>query len=80
MIIEDLVFGENVFFCVIGVIDGDLFKGVCYYFGGCIIYLIVMCLKFGIVWMIEVYYWFLKFNEYFVIDFIGDSSVVYLLF
>lgn len=32
---EDLVSGENVFFCATGVTDGDLLKGVRYYPGGC---------------------------------------------
>ncbi|WP_141118963.1 fructose-bisphosphatase class II, partial [Mycobacterium avium] len=31
---EDLVSGENVFFCATGVTNGDLLKGVQYYPGG----------------------------------------------
>ena len=39
---EDLVSGENVFFCATGVTDGDLLKGVQYYGGGCTTQSIVM--------------------------------------
>ena len=44
---EDLVSGENVFFCATGVTDGDLLKGVHYYSGGCTAQSIVMRSKSG---------------------------------
>ncbi len=39
---EDLVSGENVFFCATGVTDGDLLRGVRYYGGGASTQSIVM--------------------------------------
>ena len=44
---EDLVSGENVFFCATGVTDGDLLKGVHYYGGGCTTQSIVMRSQVG---------------------------------
>jgi fructose-1,6-bisphosphatase II len=71
---EDLVSGENVFFCATGVTDGDLLKGVQYYGGGCTTQSIVMRSKSGTVRMIEAYHRLSKLNEYSSIDFTGDSS------
>ena len=71
---EDLVSGENVFFCATGVTDGDLLKGVRYYGGGCTTQSIVMRSKSGTVRMIEAYHRLSKLNEYSAIDFTGDSS------
>jgi fructose-1,6-bisphosphatase II len=71
---EDLVSGENVFFCATGVTDGDLLKGVQYYGGGCTTQSIVMRSKSGTVRMIEAYHRLSKLNEYSAIDFTGDSS------
>jgi fructose-1,6-bisphosphatase II len=71
---EDLVSGENVFFCATGVTDGDLLKGVHYYGGGCTTQSIVMRSKSGTVRMIEAYHRLSKLNEYSAIDFTGDST------
>ena len=71
---EDLVSGENVFFCATGVTDGDLLKGVQYYGGGCTTSSIVMRSKSGTVRMIEAYHRLSKLNEYSAIDFTGDSN------
>jgi fructose-1,6-bisphosphatase II len=76
---EDLVSGDNVFFCATGVTDGDLLKGVHYYGGGCTTQSIVMRSKSGTVRMIEAYHRLSKLNEYSAIDFTGDSSAVYPL-
>jgi fructose-1,6-bisphosphatase II len=76
---EDLVSGENVFFCATGVTDGDLLKGVRYYPGGCTTQSIVMRSKSGTVRMIEAYHRLSKLNEYSAIDFTGDSSAAYPL-
>ena len=76
---EDLVSGENVFFCATGVTDGDLLKGVQYSSGGCTTQSIVMRSKSGTVRMIEAYHRLSKLNEYSAIDFIGDSSAKYPL-
>src|SRR6201994_2353654 len=71
---EDLVSGDNVFFCATGVTDGDLLKGVQYYGGGCTTQSIVMRSKSGTVRMIEAYHRLSKLNEYSAIDFTGDSN------
>ena len=71
---EDLVSGENVFFCATGVTDGDLLKGVHYYGGGCTTQSIVMRSKSGTVRMIEAYHRLSKLNEYSAIDFTGDTN------
>ena len=76
---EDLVSGENVFFCATGVTEGDLLKGVRYYPGGCTTQSIVMRSKSGTVRMIEAYHRLSKLNEYSAIDFTGDSSAAYPL-
>jgi fructose-1,6-bisphosphatase II len=73
---EELVSGENVFFCATGVTDGDLLNGVHYYSGGCTTQSIVMRSKSGTVRMIEAYHRLSKLNEYSAIDFTGDSSAI----
>jgi fructose-1,6-bisphosphatase II len=73
---EDLVSGENVFFCATGVTDGDLLKGVRYFSGGCTTESIVMRSKSGTVRMIEAYHRLSKLNEYSAIDFTGDSNAI----
>jgi len=76
---EDLVSGENVFFCATGVTQGDLLNGVRYYPGGCTTHSIVMRSKSGTVRMIEAYHRLSKLNEYSAIDFTGDSTAAYPL-
>ncbi len=76
---EDLVSGENVFFCATGVTSGDLLHGVQYYSGGCTTQSIVMRSKSGTVRMIEAYHRLSKLNEYSAIDFTGDSNAIYPL-
>ncbi|WP_131813672.1 fructose-bisphosphatase class II family protein, partial [Mycolicibacterium fortuitum] len=76
---DDLVSGENVFFCATGVTDGDLLKGVQYYPGGCTTQSIVMRSKSGTVRMIEAYHRLTKLNEYSAIDFTGDKTAAYPL-
>ncbi len=76
---EDLVSGDNIFFCATGVTDGDLLKGVHYYSGGCTTQSIVMRSKSGTVRMIEAYHRLSKLNEYSAIDFTGDSNAIYPL-
>src|SRR5215212_4428091 len=73
---EDLVSGDNIFFCATGVTDGDLLKGVHFYSGGCTTQSIVMRSKSGTVRMIEAYHRLSKLNEYSAIDFTGDSSAI----
>ncbi len=76
---EDLVSGENVFFCATGVTDGDLLQGVRYSGGGCTTQSIMMRSKSGTVRMIEAYHRLSKLNEYSAIDFTGDSNAFYPL-
>ena len=76
---EELVSGENVFFCATGVTDGDLLKGVHFYGGGCTTQSIVMRSKSGTVRMIEAYHRLSKLNEYSSIDFTVDSSAAHPL-
>jgi fructose-1,6-bisphosphatase II len=76
---EDLVSGDNVFFCATGVTDGDLLKGVRYEPGGCTTQSIVMRSKSGTLRMVEAYHRLAKLNEYSAIDFTGDSNAAYPL-
>ena len=76
---EDLVSGENVFFCATGVTDGDLLRGVRYFGGGCTTHSIVMRSKSGTVRMIEAYHRLSKLNEYSAVDFTGDLSAAHPL-
>lgn len=70
---EDLVSGENVFFCATGVTDGDLLRGVRYYGGGASTQSIVMRSKSGTVRMIDAYHRLTKLREYSSVDFHGDE-------
>jgi fructose-1,6-bisphosphatase II len=73
---EDLVAGDNVFFCATGVTDGDLLRGVRYYGGGASTQSIVMRSKSGTVRMIDAYHRLTKLREYSSVDFIGDEHAV----
>ena len=70
---EDLVSGDNVFFCATGITDGDLLRGVRYQGGGCTTQSIVMRSKSGTVRMIDGYHRLTKLREYSSVDF--DSLV-----
>ncbi|AQA03984.1 fructose-bisphosphatase, class II [Mycobacterium sp. MS1601] len=76
---EDLVSGENVFFCATGVTDGDLLKGVRFFGGGCTTQSIVMRSKSGTVRMIEAYHRLSKLNEYSAVNFTGDKTAAHPL-
>jgi fructose-1,6-bisphosphatase II len=69
---EDLVSGDNVFFCATGITDGELLHGVNYRAGGCTTQSIVMRSKSGTVRLIESYHRLNKLREYSLVDF--DSS------
>src|SRR5690606_15678936 len=73
---EDLVAGENVFFCATGVTDGDLLRGVRYFPGGASTHSIVMRSKSGTVRMIDAYHRLTKLREYSSVDFHGDEDAV----
>jgi len=66
---DDLVSGDNVFFCATGVTDGDLLQGVRYWAGGCTTQSIVMRSKSGTVRMIEGYHRLTKLREYSSVNF-----------
>jgi fructose-1,6-bisphosphatase II len=66
---DDLVSGENVFFCATGITDGDLLRGVYYRSGGCTTQSIVMRSKSGTVRMIDGFHRLTKLREYSTVDF-----------
>ncbi|ONM50620.1 class II fructose-bisphosphatase [Nocardia donostiensis] len=76
LVTEDLVSGDNVFFCATGVTDGDLLRGVRYYGGGASTQSIVMRSKSGTVRMIDAYHRLTKLREYSSVDFHGDDDAV----
>ncbi|EHY88817.1 class II fructose-bisphosphatase [Saccharomonospora azurea] len=71
---DDLVRGDNVFFCATGVTDGDLLRGVHYRSGGATTQSIVMRSKSGTVRMIDGYHRLTKLRDYSSIDFDGSSE------
>ncbi|HVK24877.1 MAG TPA: class II fructose-bisphosphatase [Actinokineospora sp.] len=66
---DDLVGGDNVFFCATGITDGDLLRGVHYRAGGCTTQSIVMRSKSGTVRMIDGFHRLTKLREYSSVDF-----------
>ena len=71
---EDLVSGENVFFCATGITDGDLLRGVRYRAGGATTQSIVMRSKSGTLRMIDGYHRLEKLREYSSVNFERDDS------
>ena len=69
MTADELVRGDNVFFCATGITDGDLLKGVHYRGGGCTTQSIVMRSKSGTVRMIDGYHRLTKLREYSAVNF-----------
>jgi fructose-1,6-bisphosphatase II len=66
---DDLVSGDNAFFCATGVTDGDLLRGVHYRSGGCTTQSIVMRSKSGTVRMIDGFHRLTKLRQYSTVDF-----------
>lgn len=66
---DDLVRGDNAFFCATGITDGDLLRGVRYRAGGCTTQSIVMRSKSGTVRMIDGFHRLTKLREYSSVDF-----------
>jgi len=66
---DDLVRGDNVFFCATGITDGDLLRGVHYRSGGCTTQSIVMRSKSGTVRMIDGFHRLTKLREYASVNF-----------
>ena len=66
---EDLVCGDNVFFCATGITDGELLRGVTYHTGGCRTHSIVMRSRSGTVRMIDSVHRLDKLRQYAAVDF-----------
>ena len=66
---EELVRGDNVFFCATGITDGELLRGVTYRAGGCSTHSIVMRSKSGTVRMIDSFHSLTKLRKYATVDF-----------
>ncbi|NUS72869.1 MAG: class II fructose-bisphosphatase [Corynebacteriales bacterium] len=66
---DDLVRGENVFFCATGITDGDLMQGVRYRSGGATTQSLVMRSKSGTIRTVESYHRLEKLRSYSLIDF-----------
>jgi fructose-1,6-bisphosphatase II len=76
---DELVRGDNVFFCATGITDGDLLRGVHYRGGGCTTQSIVMRSKSGTVRMIDGYHRLTKLREYSSVDFdLSDEQIAVL--
>jgi fructose-1,6-bisphosphatase II len=71
---KDLVSGDNVFFTVTGLTDGDLLRGVRYISGGAQTQSIVVRSRSATVRVIEAYHRLDKLREYASIDFTGDDN------
>ncbi|GAA3060485.1 class II fructose-bisphosphatase [Actinokineospora globicatena] len=74
LLTDDLVRGDNVFFCATGITDGDLLRGVHYRSGGCTTQSIVMRSKSGTVRMIDGFHRLTKLREYSSVDFDIDTA------
>jgi fructose-1,6-bisphosphatase II len=75
---DDLVNGENVFFCATGVTDGSLLRGVHYHAGGCTTQSIVMRSKSGTVRLIDGFHRLTKLRQYSSVDFdrVGETGAL----
>jgi fructose-1,6-bisphosphatase II len=69
---DDLVRGENIFFCATGITSGDLVKGVRYRSGGAYTQSIVMRSKSGTIRVIDSYHRLEKLRRYSMVDFDGS--------
>jgi len=69
---EDLVRGENIFFCATGVTSGDLLRGVRYRSGGAYTQSIVMRSKSGTIRVIDSFHRLEKLRAYSMVDFDGS--------
>ena len=68
---DDLVRGDNMFFCATGVTSGDLLRGVRYRSGGAYTQSIVMRSKSGTIRVIDSYHRLEKLSLYSMVDFDG---------
>ncbi|WP_018351602.1 class II fructose-bisphosphatase [Longispora albida] len=70
---DDLVRGDNMFFCATGITTGDLLKGVRYRSGGAYTQSIVMRSKSGTTRVIDSYHRLEKLRGYSLVDFDGSE-------
>ena len=68
---DDLVGGDNVFFCATGITDGDLLRGVRYRGGGATTHSLVMRSKSGTIRYVESQHRLAKLRAYSAVDFDG---------
>jgi len=73
---EDLVRGENIFFCATGVTSGDLLRGVRYRSGGAYTQSLVMRSKSGTIRVIDSFHRLEKLRRYSAVDFDGSPLIV----
>jgi fructose-1,6-bisphosphatase II len=71
---DDLVTGDNIFFCATGVTSGDLVRGVRYRSGGAYTQSIVMRSKSGTIRVIDSYHRLEKLRAYSLVDFDGQPD------
>jgi fructose-1,6-bisphosphatase II len=71
LLTDDLVRGENIFFCATGITSGDLVRGVRYRSGGAYTQSIVMRSKSGTIRVIDSFHRLEKLSRYAVVDFDG---------
>ena len=69
---NDLVRGDNAFFCATGVTSGDLLRGVRYRAGGAYTQSIVMRSKSGTIRVIDSWHRLEKLRSYSLVDFDGS--------
>ena len=69
LLTDDLVSGDNAFFCATGITAGSLLRGVQYHSGGCTTQSIVMRSKSGTVRMIDGFHRLTKLRQYSTVDF-----------
>lgn len=72
---DDLVTGDNIFFCATGVTSGDLVRGVRYRAGGAYTQSIVMRSKSGTIRVIDSYHRLEKLRRYSLVDFDGSPLI-----
>jgi fructose-1,6-bisphosphatase II len=72
---DDLVRGENIFFCATGVTSGDLLRGVRYRSGGAHTQSILMRSKSGTIRVVDSFHRLEKLRRYSAVDFDGSPLI-----
>jgi fructose-1,6-bisphosphatase II len=72
---DDLVRGENIFFCATGVTSGDLLRGVRYRSGGAYTQSILMRSKSGTIRVVDSFHRLEKLRRYSAVDFDGSPLI-----